>query len=104
MIFLPNVDTWCRTVGNTVVTTFLTLLRQLAPTDPVLVLGIVESESTKMDSKTLKELFGGSKKYQFELGRPRKVGQLYPLLLIPIHGGNEMFEIDGSMGLFFHHH
>lgn len=73
VIFIPNVDSWYQTVGPTVISTFLTLLRTLAPTDPVLLLGIVESESAKRNPRMMKDLFGFSKKNQYELVRPDEV-------------------------------
>ncbi len=38
-----------------------------------MVLGVIESESTKLDPKMLRDLFGFSKKNQYELARPDKV-------------------------------
>ena len=73
VIFIPNVDSWYYNVGGTVLSTFLSLLRTLAPTDPVLLLGIVETEAPKMNEKMIKDLFGFSKKNQYELYQPDKV-------------------------------
>ncbi|KAI9882865.1 MAG: hypothetical protein M1823_005384 [Watsoniomyces obsoletus] len=75
IIFIPNVDSWYQTVESTVLTTFLSLLRTLAPTDPVMVLGIIESESAELDPKMLRDLFGFSKKNQYELVRPDKAAR-----------------------------
>ena len=73
VIFIPNVDSWYYNVGGTVLSTFLSLLRTLAPTDPVLLLGIVETESSKVNDRMIKDLFGFSTKNQYELDRPDKV-------------------------------
>ncbi|KAI9756848.1 MAG: delta subunit of the central stalk of mitochondrial F1F0 ATP synthase, atp16 [Chaenotheca gracillima] len=70
VIYIPNVDSWYRTVGPTVISTFLGLLRSLPPTEPVLLLGFLESEDELVDRAMLRDLFGFSKKNQFALERP----------------------------------
>jgi SpoVK/Ycf46/Vps4 family AAA+-type ATPase len=76
VIYLPNIDAWYRAVGPTVISTFLSLLRSLPPSEPVLVLGILESEPEQVDRSMLKDLFGYSKRNQFELTRPDAVSSL----------------------------
>ena len=78
MIYIPNVDSWYATVGTTVISTFLGLLRSLAPTEPILLLGILECEADYVDKAMLKALFGFSKKNQFELERPDRVSPPSP--------------------------
>jgi SpoVK/Ycf46/Vps4 family AAA+-type ATPase len=70
VIYIPNVDIWYRTVGETVISTFNGLLRTLAPTDPILVLGILEGDPEDADPEMIRKLFGYSKKNQFELQIP----------------------------------
>lgn len=72
VIFIPNVDIWYKTVGEAVISTFTGLLRTLAPTDPVMLLGIVESELAQVDQGMINSLFGYSKRNQFEVQRPPK--------------------------------
>ena len=48
-------------------------MRTLAPTEPVLLLGLLESEIQEVDPQMIKDLFGFSKRNQFEIYRPRKV-------------------------------
>ena len=67
VIYIPNVQEWYATVGQTVISTFLGLLRSLKPTDPILVLGVLESESDEIDDSMKRELFGYSKKNRFLL-------------------------------------
>ena len=74
VIYLPNVDSWYRTVGATVISTFSGLLHSLSPTEPVLVLGILESEPEHVDRTMMKDLFGYSKRIKYELTRPDQVG------------------------------
>lgn len=73
MIYIPNVDVWYRTVGETVISVFRGLIRTLAPTEPVLLLGMLESEFQDVDPQMIKDLFGFSRKNQYEIFRPRKV-------------------------------
>ncbi len=72
VIYIPNVDIWYRTVGDAVISTFLGLLRTLAPTDPILLLGILESEDQYVDPQMIKDLFGFSRRNQFEIRRPQR--------------------------------
>ena len=74
VIYIPNVDVWYQTVGSAVISTFLSLLRTLTPTDPVLLLGIIECEYDLIDPRMVKDLFGFSRKNQFEIPRPDRVG------------------------------
>ncbi|KAI9866410.1 MAG: hypothetical protein M1813_001532 [Trichoglossum hirsutum] len=72
VIYLPNVDVWYRTVGPTVVSTFLGLLRSIPATEPVLLLGVLESDPDLVDRTMLRDLFGFAKKNQYVLDRPHK--------------------------------
>ena len=71
VIYIPNVDTWYKTVGEAVISVFRNLVRSLAPTEPVLLLGVLESEN--VDRQMIKDLFGISRRNQFEIERPPKV-------------------------------
>jgi len=73
VIYIPNVDVWYRTVGAAVISTFLGLLRTLAPTDPVLLLGILECEEEDVDRQMVKDLFGYSRSNLFDIPRPERV-------------------------------
>ena len=46
VIYIPNVQVWYNTVGQTTLSTFLGLLRSLNPTDPILLLGILEDRKS----------------------------------------------------------
>ena len=70
VIYIPNVDVWYRTVGEAVISTFQSLLRSLAPTDPVLVLGVLESNPEAIDPQMVRSIFGYSKRNQFEIEKP----------------------------------
>ena len=73
VIYIPNVDIWYRSVGDVVISTFLGLLRSLAPTEPVLLLGILESKDEYIEPQMLKDLFGFSKRNQFDIPAPDRV-------------------------------
>ncbi|OWP03398.1 hypothetical protein B2J93_7416 [Marssonina coronariae] len=76
VIYLPGVDTWYHTVGPAVITTFLGLLRAIPPTDPVLVLGIMDNTIEKVSPEMLRDLFGFSKKNRFVIERPSRESRL----------------------------
>jgi ATPase family AAA domain-containing protein 2 len=71
VIYIPDVQDFM-TQGSNVVNTFYGLLRSLKPTDPILVLGFLESEKDELDENTRMEFFGYSKKNRFLLPRPGK--------------------------------
>ena len=70
VIFIPNVDAWYQTLANTVISTFLGLLRSLSPSDPVLLLGILESDEKFVDPQMIKDLFGFTTRSHFWLQKP----------------------------------
>ncbi|KAK1079969.1 TAT-binding protein-like protein 7, AAA ATPase [Friedmanniomyces endolithicus] len=80
VIYLPNVDVWYHTLSDSAIRTFTGLLRSLPPTDPVLVLGVMDwdlSDETEMDElekrlnkKMLQDLFNYSGKNRYCLARP----------------------------------
>lgn len=70
VIYIPNVQTWYETVGHAVISTFLGLLRSIPPTDPVLLLGVLEEDEEPVDAAMLKSLFGYSQKNLYALQAP----------------------------------
>ncbi|EED16017.1 AAA family ATPase, putative [Talaromyces stipitatus ATCC 10500] len=70
VIYIPNVQTWYDTVGPLVVSTFNGLLRSIPPTDPVLLLGVLEDGEDSQDPAMLKSLFGYSQKNIYALRPP----------------------------------
>lgn len=69
VIYIPNLHIWSETVGPAVISTFLGLLRSIPPSDPVLLLGVLES-AEEADAGLLKNLFGFSKRNLFTLQAP----------------------------------
>ena len=70
VIYIPNLQEWYNIVGSAVITTFIGLLRSIKPTDPVLLLGFVEGDYDELEESVRRELFGYSKKNQFQLREP----------------------------------
>lgn len=70
VIYIPNIHLWSQTVGPVVISTFMGLLRTVPPSDPVLLLGILESQDEDVDEALLKKMFGFSKKNFFDLPAP----------------------------------
>ena len=70
VIYIPNIQNWSETVGPTVLSTFLGLLRSIPPTDPVLLFGVLELGAEEIDASLLKNMFGFSKKNFCELKAP----------------------------------
>lgn len=70
VIFIPNIHIWFETVGPAVISTFTGLLRSVPPSDPVLLLGVLESTGEDVDAALLKNLFGFSKKNLYYLDAP----------------------------------
>ena len=73
VIYIPNVDIWYRTMSETVIKTFLGLLRGLPPTDPILLLGMLDSGDDQVDPHMVKDMFGFAKRDQYELSKPRSL-------------------------------
>ncbi|KAH8701142.1 putative AAA family ATPase [Talaromyces proteolyticus] len=72
VIYIPNVQTWYDTVGHTVISTFIGLLRSIPPTDPVLLLGVIEEDGEPLDATMLKSLFGYSQRNLYALPPPNQ--------------------------------
>ncbi|KAJ5313856.1 CAZyme family CE10 [Penicillium atrosanguineum] len=70
VIYIPSVQTWAETVGPAVISTFLGLLQSIPASDPVLLLGVLESADDEMDPVLLKKMFGFSKKNLFDIQAP----------------------------------
>ncbi|KAI4814786.1 AAA-domain-containing protein, partial [Aureobasidium sp. EXF-8846] len=77
VIYLPSIDIWYETMGQQVIKTFNGLLRTLAPTDPVLVLGVMELRSSESspNQEMMRELFSRSRKNYFVLDRPGEMAR-----------------------------
>ncbi|KAJ5092193.1 AAA family ATPase [Penicillium alfredii] len=70
VIYIPNLQSWYDTVGPAVISTFMGLLRSIPPSDPVLLLGVLESTGEEVDAGLLRNLFGFSKKNLYDLRGP----------------------------------
>ncbi|KAJ5902398.1 hypothetical protein N7495_002926, partial [Penicillium taxi] len=70
VIFIPDLQAWCDTVGPTIIKTFMAMMRSIPPTDPILLLGVLESTGDGLDHETISDLFGSSKNNVFDLDSP----------------------------------
>lgn len=76
VIYIPNIQLWYRTVPGPVISTFKGLMRSLKPSDPIMLLGILEKDDDGDDPQDIvRDLFGYSKKNQFELGIPTQAAR-----------------------------
>ena len=85
VIYIPNADTWYGTVGRPVISMFLSLLRNLSPTDPILLLGVIECDERDIDREMIKDLFYFSRRNQYDIPRPSMVSfreSKYDILLL----------------------
>ncbi|KAL1311137.1 hypothetical protein AAFC00_001339 [Neodothiora populina] len=77
VIYIPDVENWYITLSDSAIKTFTGILRSLPPTDPVLLLGVLEmpTEDHKPDGGMMRDLFGYSSKNNFKLDRPNEAAR-----------------------------
>lgn len=70
-------------MGQQVIKTFNGLLRTLSPTDPILVLGVMELRSNQAspNQEMMRELFSRSRKNYFLLDRPGEVSSTLDIVI-----------------------
>jgi ATPase family AAA domain-containing protein 2 len=73
VLYIPNVDTWYETVGPSALSTFRSMLRSIAPTDPIMVLCTAEVEPKDLPEDIAKDLFPFSRRNKALIERPRRV-------------------------------
>ncbi|KAG0134510.1 P-loop containing nucleoside triphosphate hydrolase protein [Tuber indicum] len=72
VVFIPDVDTWYSSIGQQGLITFKGLLRSIPANDPVLLLGVTNSELDDLDPTLLHDLFGFSKRDRFRIPMPNE--------------------------------
>ena len=72
IIYIPNVDIWYQTVGQAAISTFSGLLRSLPPTDPIMLLGVIDCNE-EFDAQMPKEFFGLTRKSHYNVLKPSMV-------------------------------
>ncbi|KAL8371486.1 hypothetical protein RB595_001330 [Gaeumannomyces hyphopodioides] len=70
VMFVPNIAAWYATLTESAYRTFVTMLRSIPATDPVLLLGTSECEASALPDTLVKDLFGFSRKNHREIARP----------------------------------
>lgn len=73
VIFIPGVEIWWNSLTDAAITTFVTLLKSIPPSDPVLLLATSDCTPELLAPEILKELFGFSKKNRAVVERPERV-------------------------------
>ncbi|KPI44821.1 Tat-binding-like protein [Cyphellophora attinorum] len=70
VIYIPNVQEWYRMLAaTTALPTFIGLLRSIKPTDPILVLGIAETDDV-LDAGLAQDMFGYASRNRFAVQQP----------------------------------
>ena len=78
IIFIPDVDVWYASLSQgPALPTFRIMLRSLAPTDPILLLGTCETELSELNRDLRKDLFGYSKGNRVEIAYPTTVSNVF---------------------------
>jgi ATPase family AAA domain-containing protein 2 len=72
VMYVPNMDLWFRTISEAARETFMTLIRGISPSDPILLLGLVEAPLSQLDPD-LKAIFGYSLQNRIEVTSPSHV-------------------------------
>lgn len=76
VIFIPHVDMWYDTLAGPPLTAFMSMLRAIQPTDPIMVVGTAEVELDQINPELKRDLFGSSNTNFVEIARPVKVSLL----------------------------
>jgi ATPase family AAA domain-containing protein 2 len=75
VLYIPNVETWYGTIGQSVLSTFRSMLRSIPPTDPIMVLCTAEVEPRDLSEEITRDLFPFSKRNRALIDRPREVSR-----------------------------
>ena len=70
-------DLWFRTISDAARETFMTLIRGISPSDPILLLALVETPLTDLDPD-VRAMFGYSPQNRVEAGSSPQVCHLIP--------------------------
>jgi len=84
VIYVPNMDLWFRTISDAARETFMTLIRGISPSDPILLLGLVESPLGQVDPD-LRAIFGYSLQNRVEVSSPARVILFHIIINIRNH-------------------
>jgi len=69
VIYIPNMELWFKTISDVARETFMTLIRGISPSDPILLLALVESPISQLDPD-LRAMFGYSLQNRVEVATP----------------------------------
>jgi SpoVK/Ycf46/Vps4 family AAA+-type ATPase len=78
VVFIPQIEQWYATLGETALTTLSSMLQSLPPTDPVLLLATTDMEVEELDKAIVRGLFSYSRKNRVVIARPTFVSTICP--------------------------
>jgi len=81
VVFIPQIDQWFATLGESALTTLSSMLQSLPPTDPILLLATTDMEVEEMDKAIVRGLFSYSRKNRVVIARPAYVSTVFPHLM-----------------------
>ncbi len=76
VIYIPNIDAWWNNISEAALSTFTTMLKNIPPADPVLLLATSDNGPDSLNPEMLRELFGFSKKNRAVVERPSRVSRV----------------------------
>ncbi|KAK0623011.1 hypothetical protein B0T14DRAFT_452347 [Immersiella caudata] len=76
VLFIPNVEIWWNSIGESAITTFITMLQNIPPSDPILLLGTSDTLPEELDPEILRNLFPHSKKSRAVVERPDRENRI----------------------------
>lgn len=79
VVFIPQIDQWYATLGDSALTTLTSMLQSLPPTDPVLLLATTDVEVKEMEKALVRGLFSYSRKNRVVIARPASVSAICSL-------------------------
>ncbi|PHH64657.1 hypothetical protein CDD81_4098 [Ophiocordyceps australis] len=76
VIYIPNIDAWYAALDSTVaLVTFQSMLKSIAPTEPVLLLATAECDDGQLPSGIVKDFFGFTHRNRLKLDRPAEANR-----------------------------
>lgn len=77
VIFIPEVDVWWNSMTDVAITTFISMLRSIPPSDPILLLATAQCPPAELPIEILRDLFGFSKKNRVVIEKPTRVSYAF---------------------------
>lgn len=78
VVFIPQIESWYASLGDSALTALTTMLQSLPPTDPILLLATANQEVDELAQPLVHGLFSYSSKNRVDVARPTKVSSVTP--------------------------